>query len=61
MFSNQCEICAWLQAGEGTCYAYGPGPIPEEIATGEVTHTKERGDEVRKGVVFKSLLPDAEE
>jgi hypothetical protein len=60
MQSKQCINCAWLLSGQEvfTCYAYAPGPIPEEIATGEVSHATARGDEVHEGIVYMPLTEE---
>jgi hypothetical protein len=63
MISSQCFNCGWLLDSEdiSTCYAYTPGPIPEEIITGEVGHTEERGDEIRPGILYTPIMPDTPE
>ena len=56
--TSQCFNCAWYLLDEDipTCYAYAPGLIPEDIITGQVGHEEERGDESRKGIVYKPMI-----
>lgn len=61
--TSQCFSCAWYLPDEDitTCYAYAPGSIPEDVITGVVGHTEERGDEIRPGILYTPTMPDVVE